>query len=498
MATNKSYDIENPLVILKNLLVNFFSTSAVKIIGILLVPVYTNYLSTNEYGALELMLILSNFLLLLYPMGLKSAGGRLYFAYLEKKGLDKEGKELKVFISQNIFLITISTVLQICIFLLLGDIFWDKNYLGVSYTPFVTTIILASGLRMYYPIVLKLIQSRGDSIKLAQFTIVYSLLGVMLNIFFIVVLGYGIIGFLYAYIITGLVVLILTFLYLKDDLIFSINTKMIKESISYSSPLLLSSLFAFSYTFADRFIISFSSSNSEVGIYSLAAKYAILLSLIHVAITRVLNPYFYSKLSKQNTDIKSLILTSKYNIIVFIVIGLIMALFSQDFINIIAPDSYSKAGIIAPILILGYTIQSFYFNSTRILFFFKKTKVIYISSIVVGGLSFLLNILLIPQFGSVGAASVFVFSILLHSLILYYFAQKTFRLDYNYSGLVGLIIVLIIIIISFLAFLPIEFDIYLFRIKLVLAFTTLSFIFFKYFGIQQTKQAILKIKKMSS
>ena len=497
MAIHKSFDIENPQVILKNFAVYFFSTSAVKIIGILLVPVYTNYLSTNDYGALELMLILSNFLLLLYPMGLKTAGGRLYFAYLEKKGLVKEGEKIKVFISQNIFLITISTVLQICIFLLLGDIFWDKKYLGVGYTPYITTIIIASGLRVYYPIVLKLLQSRGDSIKLAQFTIVYSLLGVLLNIFFIVVLGYGIVGFLYAYIITGLFILTLTFLYLKDDLVFSINTKMMRESISYSSPLLLSSLFAFSYTFADRFIISFSNSNSEVGIYSLAAKYAILLSLIHVAITRVLNPYFFSKLSRKNTQTKRLIEASKYNIVFFIVIGFIMALFSQELINAIAPDSFSKAGIIAPILVLGYVVQSFYFNSTRILSFFKETKVISISSIVVGGLSFLFNILLIPHFGSVGAASVFVFSILLHSLILHYFAQKTFRLDYNYSGLVGLIIVLIIII-SFLAFLPIEFIHYLFRIKLVLAFTTLSFIFFKYFGIQQTKQAILKIKRMRS
>jgi O-antigen/teichoic acid export membrane protein len=495
MKNHKIYDVENPLIILKNLLVNFFSTSATKIIGILLVPVYTNYLSTNDYGLLELMMILSNFLLLLFPIGLKSAGGRLYFAYIEKKGLVKEGLEIKVFISQNIFLITISTVFQICIFLLIGDIFWDKNYLGINYSPFISTIILASGLRVYYPIVLKLIQSRGDSIRLAQFTIIYSLLGVFLNIFFIVVLDFGLLGFLYAYITAGLVLFILTLLYLKNDLIFSINTKMIKESISYSSPLLLSSLFAFSYSFADRFIISFSRTNSEVGVYSLAAKYAILLSLIHVAITRVLNPYFYSKLSKQNTEIKSLILTSKYNIIVFIVIGLIMALFSQDLINVIAPDSYSKAGIIAPILILGYVIQSFYFNSTRILSFFKKTKIIAMSSIVVGGLSFLLNVLLIPRFGSVAAASVFVFSILLHSLILYYFAQKTFRLDYNYSGLVVLIIVLIIII-SFLAFLPIESYIYLFSIKLVLVFVTLSFIFFKYFGIKQTKQAILKIKNM--
>ena len=98
---SKSYDVENYRVVLKNLFVNFFSTSAVKIIGILLVPVYTNYLSPNEYGTLELMLILSNYLLLIYPMGLKSAGGRLYFAHLEKKSLVKEGRELSAALTKG-------------------------------------------------------------------------------------------------------------------------------------------------------------------------------------------------------------------------------------------------------------------------------------------------------------------------------------------------------------------------------------------------------------
>ena len=492
---SKSYDVENYRVVLKNLFVNFFSTSAVKIIGILLVPVYTNYLSPNEYGTLELMLILSNFLLLLYPMGLKSAGGRLYFAHLEKKSLVKEGRELKLFISQNIFLIAISTVLQICILLLLGNIFWDKNYLDVNYSPFIITIILASGLRVYYPIVLKLIQSRGDSVRLAQFTIIYSLLGILLNILFIVVLDYGVVGFLYGYGFTGFIIFILTVLYLKKDWIFSINTKMIKESISYSFPLLISSLFAFSYNFVDRFIISFNNSNSEVGIYSLAAKYAILLSLIHVAITRVLNPYFFSVMSKEKVINKNLIFASKYNIILFITLGFLMALFSQELINIIAPNSYAKAAIIAPILILGYVVQSFYFNSTRILFFFKKTKVISISSIVIGAVSFLLNLLLIPKYGSVAAASVFVFSIFLHSGVLYFFSQKIYKLDYGYSGLIRLIILLIALL-TFIINLPIESFIYSLFIKLLLACAILSFIFFKYFGIKQTKQVLNKIKNL--
>lgn len=499
LKKNKNYDLENPFIILKNFLVNFFSTSGIKIIGILLVPIYTNYLSTEEYGILELMFILSNFLLILYPMGLKSAGGRLYFDYIEKEGPVKEGKRLKKFISQNIFLITISTVLQICLFLVIGSLFWNKNYLGLSYSPFIITIIIASGLRVYYPIVLKIIQSRGDSVKLAKFTITYSLLGVLLNILFIVGLDYGIIGFLYSYILTGIVIFILTLSYINKDLIFSINIKIIKESVNYSLPILLSTFFAFSYNFTDRFIISLTRSNSEVGIYSLAAKYAILLSLVHVAITRVLNPYCYSIMSKNKINNKNLILASKYNIVFIVYLGFFMALFSQEIINIMTPDSFNKAVIIAPILVLAYVIQSFYYNSIRILFFFKKTKVVSLISILAGGLSLILNMVLIPRFGSFAAALVLLFCMSIHSFTLYYFAQKTYKLKYNYSEFIVLIVALVIII-TCVSNLPIGSKINIILIKFFLFVFISFFVFFKYFGIKKTKQilSIIKSKRNKS
>jgi len=479
MLRTKVNDVENPMTILKNGIVNLFSTSFTKIIGILLIPVYTRVLSTDEYGILELLIVFSNFLLLLLPFEMKASIGRFYFDF------NKDRNKLKIYISQVILVVGFFSIIQIILYLIVSRLLWSNSKLfGVDYYPFIFVILLTSGLRVLYPIVLKLLQNRGDSIKLAQFTILYSLLGVLLNILFIVILGYGVVGFLYAYVITGLIIFVLTLLYLKNDFCFSINTKMIKESIRYSSPLLLSSLFAFLYQFADRFIISYSNTNSEVGIYSLAVKYAILLSLLHVALNRVLNPYFYSTLSKKNAKSKNLVFASRYNVILFIGIGYIMALFSQELINIIAPEAYSKAGIIAPIIILAYVVHSFYFNSTRILFFFKKTKIISISSIFVGGLSFLLNILLVPRFGSVGAASIFVFSITLHSAILYFFAQKTYKLDYNYIELVILIVILIIVF-SILYYLQMESFIYLFSIKLFLSIAVFSFLFFRYFGIKK-------------
>jgi len=489
MSVNKIFNVENPRVMLKNSIINLGAATFTKIIAILLIPIYTRILTTDEYGQMELILILGNFFIVVYPSNLQAALGRMYFDFAN------QNRKLKVFISTIIMFVAISSIIQLVLYLFIGYFFFgNDNFLNLDFFPFVGLIILASSLRVFLPIVLKLLQNRGDSIVSSWFSVLYAIIGMLLNILFIVVLKMGIIGFIYAFSITSVIVFIATFFYLKNDIIFKIDKEIAKEAIAYSFPLLLSNVILFIYQYIDRFILAITNSISDVGIYALATKIALLLSLLHVALNRVLNPYLYSNLNKKKIDKNRIAKVFNYNILLFITIGFLLALFSKEFVYLLAPSKYSNASFIAPILILGYVFQAFYFNSVRLLFFYKKTKIISISSIIVGIINLILAFIFIPKYGSIAAALIFFSTIIIHSIIIHYYSKRIININFQYNKLI-IVIIFISFVYTAISFINIESKVMMGFLKSIIFILFLVFVNFKFVGIYEFKKIIKNLNK---
>ena len=127
---------------------------------------------------------------------------------------------------------------------------------------------------------------------------------------------------------------------------------------------------------------------------------------------------------------------------VSIFFGLIISVFSEEIIYIVAPKEYSPAAEM--ITILAILQCTFFFQKQNQLIFAKKTYLISILTLLGISFNILINWFFVNFWGAIGVAWGSLLSGILIGLISFYFSQKSFRIVFkkNSFGIVFLIFVL--------------------------------------------------------
>ncbi|MDZ7778280.1 MAG: oligosaccharide flippase family protein [Bacteroidales bacterium] len=102
-----------------------------KAIGVLLIPIYTRFLTTEDYGIISIITPLINAVAIFYSFGLRQAYGRFHFDQEDKS---KEQKQLLGTVL--LFIITIGLTGNIII-ILLGESFFENVFPEIDFYPFV-------------------------------------------------------------------------------------------------------------------------------------------------------------------------------------------------------------------------------------------------------------------------------------------------------------------------------------------------------------------------
>ena len=138
-----------------------------------------------------------------------------------------------------------------------------------------------------------------------------------------------------------------------------------------------------------------------VGIYSLGATIAQLLSVVYTALNNAFVPFFYEDLQKNNTEQ----LNQRFNryIKLFMLGTLFFTAISPELILLLSGSDYWDATIVTPILIVGYYLVFCYSFPVNFEFYLRKTTSIAIGTLAAAVLNIVLNFVLIPSLGLLGA-----------------------------------------------------------------------------------------------
>lgn len=152
---------------------------------------------------------------------------------------------------------------------------------------------------------------------------------------------------------------------------------------------------------ADRIMISNMIGDSEAGIYSLAYSLSSIMNLFNVALMQTLNPWIYKKIKeKKIEDISSI---AYLTLIIISVVNLFLILLAPEIVSFFAPKSYySAVWIIPPVALSVYFMYS-YDLFAKFAFYFEKTNLIMITSILGAIINVVLNYIFIDMFGYIAA-----------------------------------------------------------------------------------------------
>ncbi len=213
-------------------------------------------------------------------------------------------------------------------------------------------------------------------------------------------------GNTYLFVIAFSMVILSIFLYrnLNINMKFHIDMKLIWKQIRFGFLIYLSTLFIYLNYRMDQFFIKNMLGQREMGIYSVSVSLAELLFLIPGSVGTAILGRLYNIDSSQSTERKNVTaITVKYTFYICLVLGLIgMAL--TPLIPIVYGSEYAGACLPTLILFIGIIFASIGKVSSGYFQSIGNTRNHFLITTATFILNLILNYLLIPKMGIVGAA----------------------------------------------------------------------------------------------
>jgi len=390
-----------------------------KIIGFLLIPVYTAYLSPEEYGVVELSLTTAAFFAVTMRMSIPGAITRFYFDF-------KTQREQQQYISTIYWSVLVIGFIFFTIFSLIG-LFWiDELIPGLPFWPFFCIIVLASFLNVNSDVQRRLLQVRGQSAYNAILNIFVALAGIGFAVILVVFFELGSLGLVLSSLITAIIFFVQAQLYLRRDLLLFYKKDFFKDSFFYSIYLFPTHfLGAFAPLFA-KSILSASVSLSAVGLFAIANKLVQPLNILINALTTALTPIYYSyrtKLDKVEFENKIQNIYSKIWLVTILLVSFIF-IFSKPILNFFASEAYREADVCMKILAFGSIPSMAYILMSQEIFFRKETRRIMIINLTSLFFNFIFAFLLVEKWEENGIALSLALQQIITMIFTYRFIRK--------------------------------------------------------------------------
>ena len=174
-----------------------------------------------------------------------------------------------------------------------------------------------------------------------------------------------------------------------------------KYAIFFNIPLIPHYLSQIVLNSADRIMISNMIGDDEAGIYSLAYSVSSIMVIFNSALMQTINPWIYQKIkAKKIKDIENIAYIS---LIIVAGLNLILILLAPEVISIFAPKAYYDAiWVVPPIAMSVYFLYS-YDLFGEFAFYYEKTNLIMITSVMGAVFNVLLNYIFINIYGYMAA-----------------------------------------------------------------------------------------------
>ena len=251
----------------KNVLLFSISGFVPKVLSIILIPLYTSYLTTAEYGVSDLISTTVSLLIPIFTLDIQDAVMRF--------ALDKSDDQKDVF-SVAIRIIMIGTALVcggVAIVSLLNIPGIEKSYLLFFVIMYFSTAV--------YNTVSLFCRGIDKVNVMVVGSIINSIISLSANILFLVVFKWGLNGYLLANSLGSVIALVWCILGAKlhRDWNFSIPRNVHKDMIAFSFPLIFSVIAWWINNASDRYILTWMSGVAVSGLYAVSYKIPNILSM---------------------------------------------------------------------------------------------------------------------------------------------------------------------------------------------------------------------------
>jgi O-antigen/teichoic acid export membrane protein len=395
-----------------------------RVLGVLLLPLYTRYLSPSDYGLIETLVALSAVLTALVAQAMKSAFFRFYFDSAE------QGRRYLVVRTAFWYVLAASTAVLALGITLAQPISWllfDTR----SHSELVIAAFIGLWAAMNYEQMTSLFRVEQRSGSYVAATLANVALTIAATVLLVVVFDKGPLGVLVGNFTGTLIVYAALLVHSRHALGLQFDRTLYREMNRFGLPLVPSALALWLTNFSDRFFLVKLSNAHEVGLYSIGVRVASAIVLLLTAFRMAWPAFAYSiEDDREARRTYSFVLTYVVFVCCWLALGL--GLLAPWILKLITTEPfYPAANVVAP---LAFGVAAFgayvvvQIGTGRA----RQTRANWLVTGAAALVNVVLNLALIPSYGRTGAAIAMVSAYTFLFVAMAWRAHRVFPVAYQW------------------------------------------------------------------
>jgi len=392
-------------------------------LSFLLVPFYTHFLSTEEFGLVNQIISLHSIYIVIITFSLNETIAK-GIAQIENGEEDKVKMNIVI---PNLIIVFFGVTTLFCFKWILYDSFigqldWKYTLCSIGIVAFTPVFFIFQ----------KFIIMKRQPIFYAKMMISFVIIQIITSLIFIYLLELGSFGYILSLSFTTIIFGLFSYsrLLVIDKKL--IDYTEIKTHLKYSLKLLPHGVSGWGINGFTNVALGSIVSKSAVGIFNAVNVVGLLINVISKAILDAFQPWIYEQLSKNKDDTTTLKNIVRILSILMVLMGVFIITFDEFILEIALNKRYHSGIIYAPFLVLNSVIVAVGSMTVYVIYYYdSKVKYVSISTIVGAILNISIGYVLIKEFELIGAIGSLVFANFVMNIIKSIVSSRIIQSSYN-------------------------------------------------------------------
>ncbi len=448
--------------LLKNASLYSISSLIARGFSLITVPIYTRLLSPADYGALDLL----SYLVILMPLVMGAALDQALARFYNDAADEMEKKR----ISSSILIYTIFIFVPFIPFVQpLSTLLAEKWLDGHVDEGTITLVFLLIWTNAISTIANNQLIYMFRSKQFALCSIGNTIVSISSGLAFVAYYRLGLSGILLGQLLGQSIFGLVSLYFGRSNYLFKFDWAIFKKMLAYSLPLVPGTLAFYLMQYVDRYAINQFNGLSDVGLYGIGARVAMLINLFLMGFQGAWSPVVMSGFREAGAPKKFRVVFNHYLFVVFAIL-VSLSLFGREILLLLTTKTFSQGFVVVPLLVVAVILSSIGQYFTYGIQIAQKSGLRLLLNLLALVVNIALVYLLIPKFGMIGAALATALSFVVLTVIGMALSQHYYYVPYRWRKIltatfIAVMVAHLVFIVDFQVNLQTE----LFKFGLVLA-----------------------------
>ncbi|MDQ3380794.1 MAG: oligosaccharide flippase family protein [Actinomycetota bacterium] len=395
-----------------------------RILAVLLLPLYTRYLSPSDYGKVETLIALATVIGIVLRMGIHAAFFRFYF--------DSPAPEHRRLVLRTSFWFTMAMATAgLAAGLVLSGTIADLLFGSPDDSELVMASFVGLWAGMNYEQLTSLFRVEERSVAFVTASLANILLTIGATLLLVVALDQGPIGVIVGNFTGTLLVYTALIGYRREQLGLQFDRSLLREMNRFGVPLIPTALFLWVTNFSDRLFLVRLADTTEVGLYSVGVRIASAMVLLLTAF-RLAWPAFAYSIEDEREARRTYAYVLTYLVLLTTWVATGLALLSRWIVGWIAAPAFAESSRVVGPLAFAAVAFGAYIVVVIGVGRARRTQFNWVVTGAAAAVNVVLNLILIPRYGMMGAAVATIAAYATMFLGMAWWAQRIYTVPYQW------------------------------------------------------------------